>query len=156
MPQLYHDILLPIDVDDEGSSASAVLTAMDLARQFGARLHAMTAVPDVGVSMGAPFSSANANKRLIEHARERLEAVLREKVPSGLVVEQTVALGSVYREILRVAQELPADLIVMGSHRPERADFLLGSNAAKVVRHAKCSVLVVRHDFAVSPWAVLP
>jgi nucleotide-binding universal stress UspA family protein len=156
VPKLYHDILLPIDVDDESSSSTAVLTATDLALQFGAQLHAMTVVPDVGVSMGAPFSSANANRRLIEHARERLDAVLREKVPSGLTVEQIVALGSVYREILRVARELPADLIVMGSHRPERADFLLGSNAAKVVRHAKCSVLVVRHDFAVSPWAVLP
>lgn len=156
MPKLYQDILLPIDVDDESSSATVVLTATDLARQFGARLHAITVVPEVGVSMGAPFSSANANRRLIEHARERLDAVLREKAPGNLTVERIVALGSVYREILRVAQELPADLIVMGSHRPERKDFLLGSNAAKVVRHAKCSVLVVRHPFPDSPWAVLP
>lgn len=144
MPKRYHDILLPIDVDEKGSCSSVVLTATDLALQFGAQLHAMTVVPDVGVSMGAPFSSANANKRLIEHARERLDAVVREMVPSNLTVEKIVVLGSIYREILRVAQELPADLIVMGSHRPERKDFLLGSNAAKVVRHAKCSVLVVR------------
>jgi nucleotide-binding universal stress UspA family protein len=82
--------------------------------------------------------------------------VVREKVPSGLMVEKIVALGSIYREILRAAQEVPADRIVMGSHRPERKDFLLGSNAAKVARHAKCSVLVVRHAFPVSPWAVLP
>ena len=43
-----------------------------------------------------------------------------------------------------MAKEIGADLIVMGSHRPELADYLLGANAAKVVRHADCSVMVVR------------
>jgi nucleotide-binding universal stress UspA family protein len=37
-----------------------------------------------------------------------------------------------------------ADLIVVGSHRPAMKDYLLGTNAARVVRHAHCSVLVVR------------
>ena len=35
-------------------------------------------------------------------------------------------------------------LIVMGSHHPELKDYLLGPNAAKVMRHADCSVMVVR------------
>ena len=43
-----------------------------------------------------------------------------------------------------MADETNADLIVMASHRPELKDFLLGPNAARVVRHANCSVLVVR------------
>lgn len=156
MAKLYRNILLPIDTEDETSSPTVLLIATELARQFGARLHAMTVVPDVGVSMGAPFSSANANKRLIGRSRERLDAVVGEKIPSDLTVEKIVALGSVYREILRVALDVNADLIVMGSHRPERKDFLLGSNADKVVRHAVCPVLVVRHPVPVTPWAVLP
>ena len=47
-------------------------------------------------------------------------------------------------ELLREATEWRADLIVVGSHRPVMSDYLLGSNAKTIVRHAQCSVLVVR------------
>ena len=55
-----------------------------------------------------------------------------------------VRLGHSYRTILTVADEIEADLIVIASHRPGLEDYFLGSVAAKVVRHAKCSVLVMR------------
>ena len=55
-----------------------------------------------------------------------------------------VASGGVYHELLREATEWGADLIVVGSHRPVMSDYLLGSNAKTIVRHAQCSVLVVR------------
>ena len=51
---------------------------------------------------------------------------------------------AVYQVILETAAKIGADLIVMASHRPKPMDYLLGPNAAKVVRHAKTSVLVVR------------
>jgi nucleotide-binding universal stress UspA family protein len=53
-------------------------------------------------------------------------------------------MGSVYNEVLKEADRMAADLIVVGSHRPTMSTYLLGSNAAAIVRHAKCSVLVVR------------
>ena len=43
-----------------------------------------------------------------------------------------------------LAEQTGADLVVVGSHRPTMATYLLGSNASTIVRHAKCSVLVVR------------
>lgn len=55
-----------------------------------------------------------------------------------------VANGTVYEEILKAAKETKCDFIVMASHRPELKDYLLGPNAARVVRHAECSVLVIR------------
>jgi nucleotide-binding universal stress UspA family protein len=63
-------------------------------------------------------------------------------------VSTKIRIGAVYPEILSEAAEFGADLIVIGSHRPAMATYLLGSNATTVVRHAKCSVLVVRHDKA--------
>jgi nucleotide-binding universal stress UspA family protein len=57
----------------------------------------------------------------------------------------TAALsGGVHLELLRDAEAWGADLIVVGSHRPVMSDYLLGSNAKTIVRHAQCSVLVVR------------
>jgi nucleotide-binding universal stress UspA family protein len=53
-------------------------------------------------------------------------------------------MGGIYPEILGEADACGADLIVIGSHRPAMSTYLLGSNAKTVVRHAKCSVLVVR------------
>ena len=52
--------------------------------------------------------------------------------------------ASIYAEILGIAEEAEADLIVVGSHRPAMKDYLLGTNAARVVRHACCSALVAR------------
>ena len=52
--------------------------------------------------------------------------------------------GSAHHEILDEAESSDVDLVVVASHRPELSDYLLGSTAAKVVRHANCSVLVVR------------
>ena len=52
--------------------------------------------------------------------------------------------GTIYSEILKVAEDCSADLIIMASHRPELKDYMLGPNASRVVRHANCSVLVVR------------
>ncbi|MCC2111289.1 MAG: universal stress protein, partial [Hyphomicrobiales bacterium] len=59
-------------------------------------------------------------------------------------LSSVVRIGGVYPEILAEAKEWGADLVVIGSHRPAMSTYLLGSNATTVVRHATCSVLVVR------------
>jgi nucleotide-binding universal stress UspA family protein len=46
--------------------------------------------------------------------------------------------------VIDEAKESAVDLIVVTSHRPQMSTYLLGSNAAKIVRHATCSVLVLR------------
>ncbi len=50
----------------------------------------------------------------------------------------------IYEEVLRAAERLGADLIVMAAHRPELSDYLIGPNSARVVRHARQSVLILR------------
>ncbi|CAN7443714.1 universal stress protein [Rhizobium sp. LjRoot254] len=55
-----------------------------------------------------------------------------------------VVIGPPAREILNVAEEEHADLIIIGSHRPDFYNYLIGATADRVVRHAKCSVLVDR------------
>jgi nucleotide-binding universal stress UspA family protein len=59
-------------------------------------------------------------------------------------VRHLVSTGNAYDEILRAAKADGAALIVIGAHKPDFSDYLLGPNAARVVRHAKCSVMVVR------------
>jgi nucleotide-binding universal stress UspA family protein len=80
--------------------------------------------------------------RLVPETRQALEQFVRAQVP--VQAQQIVGYGSIYREILRVAAELPADLVVMAAYRPQAGDFLIGSNAERVSRRAPCTVMLVR------------
>jgi nucleotide-binding universal stress UspA family protein len=141
---MYKDVLLAIDLDDPSSWAKALPVAVGLCQAFGARLHAFTAVPDMGMSVVAQYFPENYEAKALEAAGKQLAMLLDDKVPDDVELRHTVGLGTVYQEILEAAREIDADLIVLSSHRPELKDYLLGPNAARVVRHSNRSVLVVR------------
>lgn len=65
-------------------------------------------------------------------------------VPPEVELRPHVLHGTIYDEILRAADTLQIDVIVTASHRPAFRDNLPGPNSARVVRHARCSVYVVR------------
>ena len=69
---------------------------------------------------------------------------IKNNIPPEFETHAHINQGSIYSAILETAKKVKADLIIIGSHRPTMGDFLLGPNAARVVRHAECSVLVVR------------
>ena len=83
--------------------------------------------------------------RLLEQTATALKEWIGEHVPAGIEVHRIVGQGSIHREIIAAAEKANADLIVMASHKPTARDYLLGANAAHVVRHAACSVMVVRN-----------
>jgi universal stress protein F len=79
-----------------------------------------------------------------KRAKEELDEILAAvDLPAERKTAATRA-GGIYHELLEEASEWDADLIVIGSHRPVMSDYLLGTNAKTIVRHAQCSVLVVR------------
>ncbi|MEM7226026.1 MAG: universal stress protein [Pseudomonadota bacterium] len=144
---MYKRILLPLDLSNPESQAKAAKTAVDTARSFGGRLYPVTVIPDYGLAklIGAYFPEG-FEKTAETNLGAALESFAAEHVPAGLTARRFVAQGTIYQEILKVAEHIKADLIVMASHRPELQDYLLGPNAARVVRHAKCSVFIVRED----------
>ncbi len=87
-----------------------------------------------------------ANKRLHEEAEERVVREGKRLRDDGWSGETLVRNGNPVDEILRVAEEINADLIVLGSHGTGRAKrFLLGSVSDRVLEYASCSVLIVKH-----------
>ncbi len=76
--------------------------------------------------------------------RKDAEAAIRERVGAPADAEVVVLSGTPGPTITEYAEEVGADCIIVGSHKPELQDYLLGSTAARVVRHAPCSVHVVR------------
>ena len=141
---MYKNILLPIDLNDESSWAKALPAAVAHCQSSGAALHLMTVVPDFGMAIVGSFFPEGYEKNAIAEVTKQLHAFKEQHVPDRLKVQHIVGHGTVYEEILRAAKTTNADLIVMGSHRPALKDYLLGPNAARVVRHSDTSVLVVR------------
>lgn len=141
---MYKNILVSVDLGSAESEIKTIQTAVDYARLFGATLHVMTVVPDYGMSLVGSFFPKEHEKLAIQHANEALHAFVREHVPDGIRHRHIVAHGSIYHEILHYAELAKADLVVLSASRPGPEDYLMGPNAARVVRHAKVSVLVVR------------
>ena len=141
---MYKNILFPIDLNQESSWQKALPTALEHCKAFGSTLHVMNVVPDFGMSVVGSYFPDDFEQKAVEAAREQLHEFVRQHVPEGVKVQHIVGYGTVYDEILRVANDIKADLIVLASHRPALKDYLIGPNAARVVRHFEGSVLVVR------------
>ncbi len=141
---MYKTVLLPIDLNQESSWQKALPTAVEFCKTYSATLHVMNVVPDFGMSVVGSHFPEGFEQKALESARAELHKFVRQNVPDGLNVRHIVGHGAVYDEILRVAKEIEADLILLAASRPELKDFLLGPNAARVVRHFGGSVLVVR------------
>lgn len=141
---MYKEILLAVDLGHPDTQDRAVSTALEYCRAFGAHLHIITVVPDFGMSIVGSFFPAGYEQKALEQARDTLHAFTADRLPADLKAQHIIGHGTIYQEILRSAEAVGADLIIMASHRPGLEDYLLGPNAARVVRHASTSVLVVR------------
>ncbi|WP_282607130.1 universal stress protein [Pelagibius sp. Alg239-R121] len=110
----------------------------------GATLHMVHVVPEeeaLGpLSQFVPEGFADAH-RATSHSK--LETMSKD-LPSHVDIKLHMRSGNIYVEALNLAEKIEADLIIIGSSRPDLRDYLLGPKAARIVRHAKCSVLVVR------------
>lgn len=146
-PLRFHAVLCAVDFSEP--SANAVDYAVSLAGHAAARL-ALITVLDWPVIDAEPTralgSTLEAFRREWEtHAARELREAVSTATRETTRVEEILAIGKPAREILRVAVETGADLIVMGVHGRgpvERA--MLGSTTHHVIRHAVCPVLTVR------------
>jgi nucleotide-binding universal stress UspA family protein len=140
---VFRTILVPVDVDDIETSRPAVDKAVALAETSGGSIRFIYVRSVVPVTF-MEFVPPTFDTEHQAEAEKRLTALVQNvRLPKDRV-SSIVTMGGVYHDVLQEADRMSADLIVIGSHRPSMATYLLGSNAASIVRHAKCSVLVVR------------
>lgn len=136
-------VLLPIDLSDVASWRKPLAEALALLAGGGS-LHVVTVLPEFGLSQVSGHFSKGYERDALRSLGAALSDWVAEHVPDAVDVHPHVLHGSIYDQIMRAADKLAVDVIVMGSHRPELKDYLLGPNAARVVRHARQSVYVVR------------
>ncbi len=141
---MYRNILVSIDLGSSATEQRAIAVAVEYARLFDAHLHVLTIVPDYGMSIVGGYFPKEHEKQALAAADKALHDFPRQHVPAELKHRHIVGHGSIYRQILHFADVTGADLIVMSAATPGPEDYLIGTNAARVVRHARVSVLIVR------------
>jgi nucleotide-binding universal stress UspA family protein len=142
---MYKSILLTIDINQPASWEKALPKALELCSGWGAALHVLSVVPTYGLPVVEGFFPADFESKAIHKAGEDLKALLEKILPKEQHAEAHVRAGVVHEEILAAIGTIGVEIVVMGSHPPDRMrDFLVGSNADRVVRHSPVSVLVVR------------
>lgn len=136
---MFNSILIPIDLGHVEKSKQAIDAVKAIAGK-NTNVRLVNVVGDVPT-----FAAAELPGGVIEKAKENAQAALQKlDGVAALKPEFEVRSGTPGTAILAAADESSADLIVIGSHQPGIKDYLLGSTAGRVVRHANCSVLVVR------------
>jgi nucleotide-binding universal stress UspA family protein len=139
-------ILLATDGSEEGQLAAA--TAADLAEKTNSDLHVLTVGPDLPLYElpEHPVEFEGVVRENRREAKELLEQQAKRIEESGVTVKEThLREGRADKEIVEVAEEIGAGLIVMGSRGHGRLRrSLLGSVSESVVRHAHCPVTIVR------------
>jgi nucleotide-binding universal stress UspA family protein len=141
---MYKNILFPVDVSEKDSWQASLQAVVEYAQAFKSKLHVMMVISDSSMNLVRQFFPKGSVDTLVDETKKALKAFVDENIPKEIDVQRIIAKGPVYECIIKTADEINADLIVMQAHRPELKDYLLGPNAAKVVRHSKRSVLVVR------------
>ena len=147
---MYSRILVPIDTTYESDdwARAPLKTACEIARKLDGLIHVMSVIPR---NLLEGYYPDLYTDRVAEEVETKLEALVKRNCPPDARVETSVEEGSICNNILGVAHELPADVIVVASHGPLIRDYLLGSNAGYIALHAPCSVLVIRESQQTTP-----
>jgi nucleotide-binding universal stress UspA family protein len=139
------NILVPIDFS--ANATLALAEAVELATTSGATLTVVYVIPQV---IFHPEWAADVEETLdlsdmIEEAQQALATMTAPYRQTGARITEKVLAGGPHVEIVHLAHQISADLIVIGAHgTTDHAPALMGSVAEKVVRDAPCSVLTVR------------
>jgi nucleotide-binding universal stress UspA family protein len=139
---MYKTILVPVDLAEIETSRPAIDAALALADAQGGTVRLINVRSLLPVTY-MEFVPPTFDTEQQDEAEKKLAELAASLPLPSEQVSAVVRMGSVYNEVLHEADTVGADLIVIGSHRPTMATYLLGSNAATIVRHARMSVLVV-------------
>ena len=142
---MFKNVLLTVDLTAEASWVKALPQAIEMVKASNGDLHIISVVPDFGSALVENFFPADFEEKALQKAETELEKLIADNVPEGVNATPHIAYGKIHRKVLKAIENTGCDLVVMASHAPDRVrEFLVGSNADRIVRRSPVSVLVVR------------
>ena len=141
---MYNNILFPIDLEHTPEAEKALQIAIEEAQRSKAKMTVMTVAPGFGMPIVASFFDEATVKNAMKEIARQLKSYIADNFPEDIEINAVVVEGNPSELILKQAKKDGCDLIVISSHNNQVEHLLLGSCAAKVVRHSDCSVTVVK------------
>ena len=141
---MFKDILVYVEIDKPFSWEKPLAQAIEFCQQCGSTLHVLTAVPDYGMPIVQQYFPEGYEDEVTAQTLGVLKEWISEKVPEVIRVQPNVAEGKARDAILKIANEIGCDLIILSQSREASRFYTLGATSAHVVRHADCSVMIVR------------
>lgn len=135
---MYKNILVPIALEHDRDTSGAMDIARLLLTDGGkiSALHVLEAIP--------AYATSYLPAGQMESRHSDAETLLKSELGGVKDVKAVVKTGHAGRTIVEYADAHDIDCIIIASHRPGLQDYLLGSTAGRVVRHANCAVHVLR------------
>ena len=139
-------VLCAVDVSNGDDDLAIVQKAAEMAALEGSQLDVVAVVPDFGLSQVGTFFNTDHHDEMVAESKTLLEQLVTKAIGAeqNEKVRHVIATGKVYEEVIELAATTKARLVVIGAHKQDLSDYLLGTNASRIVRHATCSVMVVR------------
>lgn len=140
---MYKHIVVAVDLA-HGEAGSALLAKATKLIDPAGTIRVLHVLEDIPAYVAAELPRDLQDRRDAEAKVELkvLGGALEGKTTAS--VELEIRHGAAAGQILEAAEDNGADLIMIASHRPGLSDYFIGSTAARVVRHAQCSVLISR------------
>jgi len=135
---MYKSILIPVAIDHEAFVTLKIETARKMLAP-GGKITLLTVLEQI-----PGFTAEFVTVKSENHLTAKILNALKELAGDATDIECNVTNGKPGVRITQVAQEMGADLIIVGAHHPSAMDYFLGSTAARVARRAPCSVLIQR------------
>lgn len=136
---MYKTIVVAIDIG-HGELGKGLMDKAAQLLDSGGQIRLLHVLEEIPSYIAAEMPSDLSERRHAE-ARVELKAIAQA---ANAKAEVEVRTGAASGQILQCAEDNDADLIMIASHRPGLSDYFIGSTAARVVRHAQCSVLISR------------
>ena len=144
---MFYHVLIPVDLALPQQLAPLIETARQLTGDSPHADFNFLYVDDSQVhSAGYPQRDSGQTQSRRRDSKDRLVALVQNLLPEELYRTCTIHSGTVHESILEEAKRFKTDVIVMMAKKPGLSSYFVGSNAERVVRHAKCSVFVLREE----------
>ncbi len=142
---MFHKILMPVDLSHEDHIRELMRVSAKMAGGESPQVHMLYVDQSLIHSAGYPHLDRS---RMADHRRDAKRTMdrLLSELPAGFVGVSHCREGTAHDQILKAAEELGVNVIVMMARKPGIRSYFIGSNAERVVRHAGCSVVIVREQ----------
>ena len=141
---MHKNILFPVDMEHTAEAEKALKIAVEEARRSKALMTVITVAPGFGTPLVASFFDDRAVKNALKEIARHLKQYIDDNIPDDIETRAVVVEGNPAELILKQAEKDKTDLIVIAAHNSQLENLLLGSCAAKVARHSRCTVTVVK------------